>query len=129
MIGKYFDNLLQELFISRAISSFKILRQEVGENDGYIRINCKLTNSNIFEFAEYIQLKTNRINIESYSFHWQSSDAKVIKRWDNVEHHKEIDTYPYHLHLPDGQVTSSLPMSLKKVLAEIEKTLAIKNNL
>jgi len=119
----------RSFFICRAISSFKILRQEVGEDDGYIRINCKLTNSDIFEFSEYIQLRTNRINIETYSFHWQSSDAKVIKRWDNVEHHKEIDTFPCHLHLSNGQVTTSLPMSLKKVLAEIEKTLAIKNDL
>jgi Family of unknown function (DUF6516) len=127
MVSGYFDDLLQELFISCAISSFTVLRQEVGEDGGYIRIKCTLTNNDILEFAEYVEIHEDGIRSETYSFHWQSADGELIKRWDNVRHHREVDTFPDHLHLPDGQVISSPSMSLKKVLQEIEKALPIKD--
>jgi len=44
------------------------------------------------------------------------------KRWDNVPHHKDVDTVRNYLHLPDKVVGSS-PMSLKKILVDIEKKL------
>jgi len=106
-----------------------VLKRADGEEDGYIRIKCSLLNGDILEFAEYIQIRKNKIYIETYNFHWQAADGKLIKRWDNVEHHKDVDTYPCHLHLPEGRVISSTPMSLKKVLTEIEKTLAIEDEL
>ncbi|MFQ5455622.1 MAG: DUF6516 family protein [Nitrospirota bacterium] len=129
MIGKYFDGLFQELFISRAVSSFNILRCEKGDDDGYIRLKCILLNGDILEFAEYVQVRRNKINIETYNFHWQTAKGKLIKRWDNVGHHKEIDTCPDHLHITEGQVISSSPMNLKKVITEIEKTLTIKDEM
>ena len=121
MLESYLDGILQELFISPVISSFKVLRQEVGDEDGYIRMKCTLSNGDILEFAEYLMVCKNTIHIETYSFHWQSANERLVKRWDNVEHHTEIDTFPYHIHLSDGTVVSSVPMNLKKVLAEIEK--------
>jgi hypothetical protein len=121
MVEDYFDGLIQELFISRAISSFKVLRREAGEDDGYIRIKCKLPNDDILEFAEYIQIQKNRIYIETYSFHWQNMKGQLIKRWDNVTHHIGLDTFPHHIHLPTGEVSCSAPVTLKRVLKEIEK--------
>lgn len=79
------------------------------------------------EFAEYIRVIKNMIHLEMYSFHWQSADGKLVKRWDNVKHHKDVGTYPYHLHLPDDTANDSEPMNLKKVLAEIGKVLPIKD--
>jgi hypothetical protein len=121
MIEGYFDGLIQELLISRAISSFKVLRREVGEDDGYIRIKCKLPNNDILEFAEYVQIRKNKIHIETYSFHWQNMRGQLIKRWDNVNHHSELDTFPHHIHLPTRKVIGSLPATLKRVLKEVEK--------
>jgi len=129
MVKDYLDSIVQELFVSHAVSSFKVLKREVGDEDGYIRIKCGLSNCDILEFAEYVQIRKERINIETYSFHWQDTDGKLIKRWDNVEHHKDVDTFPHHLHLPDGTVIGSVPMCLKNVIVEIEKTLPIKEKI
>ncbi len=123
MVEDYIDEILQELFISPVVSSFKVLKREVGDEDGYIRIKCTLSNSDILEFAEYLSVHKNKIHIVTYSFHWQTADGRLVKRWDNVEHHKEIDTFPHHIHLSDGKVVSSAPMNLKKVLVAIEKTI------
>lgn len=126
MVEAYFENIIQELVVSHFVSSFKVLKREAGEEDGYIRIKCKLSNGDILEFAEYIQVIKNTLHSETYNFHWQSADGTLVKRWDNVKHHKNVRTYPYHLHIPHNKVIESEPMNLKKVLLGIEKTLPIK---
>ena len=125
MVEDYFDNILQELLISHAVFSFKVMRRVIGDEDGFIRVICRLTNGDIFEFAEYVQTHTNKMSIMTYSFHWQSANGKLVKRWDNVPHHNEVDTYPHHLHLFNGKVIGSAAMNLNKVLEEIEKIIPI----
>ena len=123
MIDGYFNDIVESLFINQVISSFKILRKEVSEEDGYIRVKCSLSNGDIFEFAEYIVLHKNKISLQTYNYHWQGKDGKLIKRWDNVPHHRELDTFPHHLHLANGKTVSSTKVTLKKILSEIEKAI------
>lgn len=127
MLGNYLDGVIHDLVVNHVVSSFKVLKREMGEDDCFIRVKCKLSNGDILEFAEYIRVIKNMIYLEMYSFHWQGADGKLVKRWDNVKHHKEVGTYPCHLHLPDDTVNDSEPMNLKKVLAEIGKVLPVKN--
>lgn len=54
-------------------------------------------------------------------YHWQDAKGNVINRWDNVGHHKELNTFPFHVHLPTGEVSGTISMTLNKVLKEIEK--------
>ncbi|MBI4825037.1 MAG: hypothetical protein HY807_01255 [Nitrospirae bacterium] len=124
MIDSYLDGITQELLVNPVISSFKILRQEAGEDDGYVRIKCTIFNSDILEFAEYLHIRKKRVCNETYSFHWQTAEGQLVKRWDNVQHHREIDSFPHHIHLPGRKIIGSTPMTLKKVLAEIEKTIS-----
>src|SRR3972149_3011448 len=128
MLENYLDVIVHDLVVSFVVSSFQVLKREVGEEDGYIRVKCNLSNGDILEFAEYIQLRKNMIYLETYSFHWQSADGNLVKRWDNVKHHKEVGTYPYHLHLPNNTVIDSEPMNLKKALAAIGKVLPLKES-
>ncbi len=120
---EYFNDIVESLVVSRAVSSFKILRKELTEEDGYIRIKCNLTNGDILEFAEYIVIRKNKVGIETYSYHWQDKAGELLKRWDNVAHHKNVKTFPHHLHLPHEKVIGSTETNLKKVLTEIEKSL------
>ena len=122
MIEEYFENIIQDLSVSPAVSSFEALKIEVGEEDGYIRIKCELSNNDTFEFAEYVIICKRKIHLETYSYHLQAANGKLKKRWDNVPHYKNVDNFPHHLHLPD-KVISSEPQSLKKILADIEKNL------
>ena len=128
MIEDYFDRLLQDLIISRAVSSFNVLKQETGEEEGFIRIKCALIDDSILEFAEYVIFYRNKIHVETYSYHWQGADGQLIKRWDNVPHHKKIKTFPRHVHLPNNKVQSSSPINIKKILMEIENILPVGDN-
>jgi len=121
MIEAYFEEILRDLIIHPAISSFRVVRQETSDEEGYIRVKCVLPNRTTLEFSEYIELGGNSIHIITYSYHWQNAMGALVKRWDNVEHHKKIETFPHHLHLSDEKVVDSSPMNLKKVLHELEK--------
>jgi hypothetical protein len=127
MVEDYIESIIQELLISRVVTSFKTLKREDGDEDGYVRIKCSLSNGDTLEFAEFFHIKKGKVFIETYSYHWQSSDSSLLKRWDNVAHHKAVETFPHHLHLSDSEVTMSSPMTLKKVLAVIEKAIPAEN--
>ncbi len=53
-----------------------------------------------------------------YSYHWQKND-KLIRRWDNAPHHKDLPNFPHHIH-EGGNVISGGDMNLVDVLADIE---------
>jgi hypothetical protein len=59
-----------------------------------------------------------------YSYHWQNSNMKLIYRWDNAKHHTHIATFPFHKHTPNG-IEESIPMTLKKVLEIIDRSISI----
>lgn len=122
MIKNYIEDIIQDLTLCRAVSSFRVLKLEVGDEYAYVRVKCGLSSGDLLEFAEYIVIRKGKIKTETYSFHWQSADSRLRKRWDNVHHHKTISTFPNHLHLP-GQVVASKPMTLKMILADIEESL------
>ena len=33
-----------------------------------------------------------------YRFHYMNQNKELICRWDSAPHHKEVPTFPYHLH-------------------------------
>jgi len=52
-----------------------------------------------------------------YSFHWQHTEGYCIYRWDNVPHHQNTGTFPFHHHVGEFEsVEDSEVMSFKKVL-------------
>ncbi len=54
-----------------------------------------------------------------YRFHYMDERNNLISRWDNAPHHKELGTFPHHVHLPDG-VKEDKPVKLIDVLDKIE---------
>jgi hypothetical protein len=123
MITAYFDSIRQTLILDELVESFKVLREMTGNNDGFIRVKCRLADGSILEFAEYAQIEAGRISRQTYSYHWQTRKGVLLKRWDNAPHHPEIATFPDHLHKGDV-ITESKPMTLALVLIAIGNTLS-----
>ena len=123
MIHTYIENILLRLSISPVVQSFKILKQREADDEGYIRVKCFLFNGDVLEFSEYLIVEQNLIIVKSYNFHWQKSDGTLIMRWDNVEHHREIRTFPDHVHNGEEKAGDSEPMNFEKALSFIEQRL------
>ena len=65
----------------------------------------------IFHFKEVL-LGENR----HYRFHYMDESNNLIFRWDTAPHYKDLKTFPYHIHLPDG-VKESNRVTLIEVLS------------
>jgi hypothetical protein len=92
-----------------------------GDEEGHLHIKCNLLNNDIIEMNEYIQIEKGKIKVKTYSFHWQKETGNLVKRWDNVAHHPEIDTFPNHIHIEaDRNVHPSEPMNFDKVIEMLE---------
>lgn len=93
-------------------------------DDGVIRLKAFLKDGGLLEIAEYVVVRERRITRVAYSYHWQDKNGMLKMRWDNVTHHREVSTFPHHVHLEsEGNVIPSDAPELAKILAEIEAKL------
>lgn len=123
MIHAYIENILLRLSVSPIIQSFKILKQREAEDEGYIRVKSFLFNGDVLEFSEYLITENNLLMVKTYNFHWQKSDGTLVTRWDNVDHHQEVKTFPDHAHIGQEKVTDSESMNFNKIIVLIEQKL------
>lgn len=85
----------------------------------YIKGEIIFIDRSEFHFKEYF-IAIPSLKKLAYSYHYQNQNKKLIFRYDNADHYREIETHPYHKHI-DNAVLCSENMELKKVLDEIIK--------
>ncbi|MBI4649175.1 MAG: hypothetical protein HY738_21925 [Bacteroidia bacterium] len=90
------------------------LTQEKGAIEGEVFFN----DSSQLDFNEVVN--TNQKSKQKYSYHYMDKNKELIFRYDNVQHHREIKTFPHHKHTENGIIESSEP-NLEKILTEIEQ--------
>ena len=61
-----------------------------------------------------------------YSYHWQDAQGRLITRWDNSPHHKELSTFPHNRHLSE-EVVASKERTIKDVLIVIKNAIQAKH--
>lgn len=81
---------------------------------GMIGGSITFKDGSIFHFKEVVLGKNTQ-----YRFHYMDERKNLISRWDSAPHHRELNTFPYHVHFPDG-VKESKPVNLLHVLDKIE---------
>jgi hypothetical protein len=121
----YFGNLERSLLECVAVADYTVLRYEVTATDGKMRLRAQLHDGGQLELFEYIALDAQeRVTCLKYSYHWQSNDGLLVRRWDAVNHYLHLPYAPHHIHLPDGQVQGVDPApSITAVLDEIQANL------
>ncbi|OGC07662.1 hypothetical protein A2526_00010 [candidate division WOR-1 bacterium RIFOXYD2_FULL_36_8] len=117
-IKEYQTQFLKLCMDSPIISDSNVNFDEIDENNCYISGLLELIDASVLYIAEYVEVKHGNITRLKYRYHWQKKDASFIARWDNVPHHKEIQSFPFHLHEGD-KIYSSKEMAIDLVLEEI----------
>ena len=54
--------------------------------------------------------------LEKYSYYWLAPDNSLKIGWDNVPHHKHVETFPHHKHV---NTQTSLQPSAETCLEEV----------
>lgn len=75
----------------------------------------KFKDSSSLYIKDYLFIDGKR----KYSYHWQDAHGRLITRWDNSLHHREISTFPHHRHLFQ-KVLDSKERTIKDILTVIK---------
>jgi hypothetical protein len=120
-IESYLDDIEMLFFSSPVVCDYFIRERDIRKREGYIRIRAQLSNADVFEVFEFVTMINDNIRVLTYRLQWQTAAGQLKKRWDNAEHHREIASFPYHVHIgASGKVQSSEAMSIQKALEIIE---------
>lgn len=125
MLESYLAELKASLTASPIVKDIDILDEFITSVSGFIDCKVTLIDGSVLYVTEYFTLYADKIKRDKYSYHLQRNDDFVI-RWDNAPHHKEVSTYPFHVH-KGGEVHESKEMKLEKVLEEISEIVIGRN--
>jgi hypothetical protein len=79
MIGDYFEFLKKVAKKSPSVKNFRLIREFIGVNRGFIRI--ELRDDSELHVFEYVDSSLHKID---YSYHWQDREKHLITRWDTI---------------------------------------------
>ena len=99
-----------------SVVELRITKTIVEPDIELIKANATLKDGSVLYVSEVAGA-----GFRDYSYHWQKG-AKLIKRWDNAPHHKELPDFPHHVH-EGGVVLPGYAVNLTDVLAYIETEL------
>jgi len=70
------------------------------------RFRIRLKNGDLLEMMERLVQKNRESHFlaTTYSFHWQTGEGQLIKRWDNAPHFPNLPGFPHHIHDGRGDV-------------------------
>jgi len=103
----YIERIRSLIVSNPQVVSWAIAREEAQGDRGMFRYRLTLQDGSFLELFEFFIVREGEVQVTKYSFHWQNADGQLRKRWDNAAHHREISTYPYHIH--DGSEENVLP--------------------
>ncbi|MBW6518848.1 MAG: hypothetical protein K0A89_10155 [ANME-2 cluster archaeon] len=116
VIADYFKSIEVLLSNSKLIVDKTIDFKEFSSCEGMVTGSLLFLGGYSLNFMEYILIGKQR---PKYRFNLSNSKGKLMFRYDNAPHHKEISTYPHHKHI-GTQVKSSEEIGLAEVISEIE---------
>lgn len=88
------------------------------DNGFYTKIIVEFIDKSKLFISEYLDE-----NERNYSYHWQDKNNDLIVRWDNAPYHKNIDTFPHHLHRKN-EVFENYHITFAEILLEIENQIS-----
>lgn len=100
-----------------AVRSYEVQDFRRGDYFYYLKIQAELQDGTVLYIREYVSDEEY-----NYSYHWQDRRSKMIARWDNAPHHRQIATFPHHKH-NEGKVMPSYDIDIGQVLNYITKHL------
>jgi hypothetical protein len=126
-VRAHFDEIEARLIECPVILAYQIIRRDISPDDGKLRIRSALTGGGVFECFLYVKDTGDHIHRLRYSFHWQDSEGKPVRRLDNAPHRTDLSYAPHHLHIGANHVEGfSGNPDIFAFIDDMEKTLISK---
>ncbi len=115
---EYFGVVQQAIQSAPHVISFEIAFEEIDQNECYIRGKLQLTGGWELHIAEYV-ITGPTFERTKYRYHLQNAEGKLVVRWDNAPHHRQVATFPHHRHDAAGRVQESPAMDIEAILRAV----------
>ncbi len=79
---------------SPLVLRFEVVDLKTWEQGFYLRVDIEFVNHSKLFVREYVDETERR-----YSYHWQTRENRLIRRWDNAPHHSHLPSFPHHKHV------------------------------
>ena len=111
----YYLSLQHAIHIAPHVLHSDVRFEEIDANECYVRGILTLTGGFELHIAEYVV--TEPVLARSkYRYHLQTSDGKLVSRWDNAPNHSAVSTFPDHRRDDQGGVHPTPSMNVPDVL-------------
>lgn len=117
----YIQSVLEEF--RDVIADMVIEIFEATIEEGFIRGVITFIDGSRLSFLEYIRLQAGTLIKLKYRYHYEDHEGRLVFRYDNAPHYRDVETFPHHKHLANGKVASSKEPLLENILEEIVMTL------
>ena len=118
MITGYFTDFGNIINSLDFIISSEIQKRKVNNFLGIIEGRLYFENG-VLDILEVVKITDNHLSKKKYKYHFRNQNNEMIFRYDNAPHHQNVDTFPYHKHLPDSIIESTVP-NISQILSEIK---------
>ncbi len=115
-----FYKLVEEF--SDIIADYSVFEYKRVSSASSLVAKIEFKDRSLLHIKDYLFINGKR----KYSYHWQNAQGKLIARWDNSPHHRELSTFPHHKHLSENVVVSK-ERTIKDVLIVIKGAIKAKN--
>ncbi|MFZ3138072.1 MAG: DUF6516 family protein [Thermodesulfovibrionales bacterium] len=116
--------LLREIEETISLSSIVISSDvkkyfSASKKEVYIKGLLIFMDMSSLEFSVFVLEKGKKLIFDKYRYQYMDNKKKLVFRYDNASHHRDIPTFPRHKHLEDGKVMESAIPKFHEVLEEI----------
>ena len=98
-VRDYLDEVEHCFYSLKVVHSFQIREREERLHEGFIRIRAVLTNGDVLEAFEFVVATPDAVQTQSrIGCTGSKADGRLKRRWDNAPHHRDVSTFPHHVH-------------------------------
>ena len=119
MLENFLVDLKATLTASHLVRDIEIDDEFITSVSGFLDCSVVMIDGSTLYVTEYFTISGENIKRDKYSYHLQKRGELII-RWDNAPHHRELSTFPYHLHDKHG-VHESKEMIMNEILDVISE--------
>ena len=119
MLENFLADLKASLTVSPIVKDIEILDEFITSVSGFLDCRIHMIDGSELYVSEYFTVVNDKIKRDKYSYHLQKN-AELITRWDNAPHHRELSTFPDHVHRKNG-VHESREMTVEDILEELSE--------
>jgi hypothetical protein len=119
-IEAYFQQIRESIENSPVVQSFDVTYDKRGTYEGFIRGEIYLIDGSTLHLREFVDAEITPERL-TYVYQYMDSAQRLIFRYDNTGHHRNLglSTYPHHKHNGKANVVESPAPVLSEVLEEI----------